>query len=111
MNPVLKAVLLSAFVLPGLGQVSLGYKVRGILLILITTLLTLPALFLFMKGLSVIMAFKVTGEQINAAQLQSALGAYALPAKIVIGGFIFIWVYSVVDLLTSSLRQKQSSAN
>jgi TM2 domain-containing membrane protein YozV len=111
MTPVIKAVLLTAFVLPGLGQISLGHKVRGIILIMITTLLTLPALFLLMKGVAVIMAFKMTGAQLGLGELQSALGAYALPAKIVIGSFISIWVFSIVDIFSMALRENRSTAN
>jgi TM2 domain-containing membrane protein YozV len=111
MTPAIKAILLTAFVLPGLGQISLGHKVRGILLIMVTTLLTLPALFLLMKGVSVIMAFKMSGAEIGVEELQTALGAYAWPAKIVIGSFIFIWVFSVVDVVSTILREKRPTAN
>lgn len=111
MTPVIKAILLTAFVLPGLGQISLGHKVRGILLIMVTTLLTLPALFLLMKGVSVIMAFKMSGAEVGLEQLQSALGAYAWPAKIVIGSFIFIWVFSIADIVSTALKDKRTPAN
>ena len=50
------ALLLSALVLPGLGQLYLGRKGAGIAIIMVLNLLLLLALFVVLKGLGPVIA-------------------------------------------------------
>ena len=111
MKPVIKALFLSAVVLPGLGQLYLGRRARGAVIIAITTLLAIPALFLVMKIISAIVAFKIGADPNDLSELQRSVAAYALPAKLVIGGFLSIWVYSIVDVVMLARQVETAPAD
>ena len=55
----IKAILLNALVLPGLGQLYLGRKIMGVSLIMLINLLLLMALFVGLKGASPLIAAKM----------------------------------------------------
>lgn len=111
MKPVIKALFLSAVVLPGLGQLYLGRRVRGATLIAVTTLMAIPALFVVMKIISAIVAFRVGADPNDMSQLQNSLAAYAWPAKLVIGGFLSIWVFSVIDVIMIARQAETDPAD
>lgn len=95
------ALLLSALVLPGLGQLYLGRKVKGIAIIMAVNLILLLALFVVLKGLSPVIAVRVAGGAVTvtAEEVMAALRGVSAFAKGVLAAFVALWVYSLVDLL------------
>jgi hypothetical protein len=94
-----KAALLSAFVLPGLGQVIKQEKVKGIILIVLTNIFILVAMVVVIQGMKQVVAgMQVTGagalpQARGMLQLQSPAGRWLLSS------FVALWVYSVADAL------------
>lgn len=99
MNRTIKAVLLSALVLPGLGQLYLGRKARGIIIILLVNLLLLLTVFILLKGLAPVIASKMAAGTFSSGDVLSALQGVTGFARGLLAGFALLWVYSIVDLL------------
>jgi TM2 domain-containing membrane protein YozV len=101
MNKKLTALLLSALVLPGLGQLYLGRKVVGGLILVLVNLLLLLALFTLLRGLSPLIASQIAGGAITITPsevLKSLEGTTGL-GKTVLIAFFGVWIFSVVDIL------------
>ncbi|OGU15830.1 MAG: hypothetical protein A2076_14615 [Geobacteraceae bacterium GWC2_53_11] len=101
MNKKITALLLSAFVLPGLGQLYLGRKLVGGILIVLVNLVLLLALFVVLRGLSPVIASKIAGGAITItpSEVMNALDGATGFGKAVLASFCLIWVFSVVDIL------------
>jgi TM2 domain-containing membrane protein YozV len=99
MKRTVTAVLLSALVIPGLGQLYLGRKARGIVIILLINLLLLLTLFVLMKGLSPVIASKVISGTINSNDILAALQSVTGFGQALLAGFALIWVYSIADIV------------
>jgi TM2 domain-containing membrane protein YozV len=93
------ALLLNAFVIPGLGQLYLGRKTAGIAIIMLVNLLLLFGLFVVLKGLSPVIAAQVVPGAISTADIQGALQGVAGLGKGLLAGFGLLWGYSIVDVL------------
>jgi TM2 domain-containing membrane protein YozV len=99
MKRTITAVLMSALLLPGLGQLYLGRKARGIIIILLVNLLLLLTVFILLKGLAPVIASKMIAGTFNAHDVSSALQGVTGFARALLAGFALLWVYSIVDLL------------
>ncbi|HEX9078821.1 MAG TPA: hypothetical protein VF795_04465 [Desulfuromonadaceae bacterium] len=94
------ALLLSALVLPGLGQIYLGRKVKGIAIILSINLLMLLALFVLLKGLSPVIAAKIaSGTIIGPDEVLAALQGVSGFGRALLAAFAVVWGYAVVDII------------
>ena len=93
------ALLLSALVLPGLGQLYLGRKTAGIAIIMLVNLLLLLGLFVLLKGLSPVIAAQAVPGTISTAEIQTALQGVKGFAKGMLAGFALLWAYALVDIL------------
>jgi TM2 domain-containing membrane protein YozV len=99
MNRKLTALLLSALVLPGLGQLYVGRKARGIVIILLVNLLLLLTVFVLMKGLSPVIASKLLNGTLNGGDVLLSLQNVKGFGQGVLAGFAVVWGYSIVDLV------------
>lgn len=101
MKKKLTALLLSALVLPGLGQLYLGRKIVGGILIVLINLIILLALFVLLRGLSPVIANQLAGGAINItpSEVTKALDGATGFGKAVLGAFLLVWTFSVVDVL------------
>ena len=96
------ALLLSALVLPGLGQLYLGRKVKGIAIILIINLLMLLALFVLLKGLSPVIAAKIAaGTVVSTGEVLAGLQGVSAFGKSLLAAFGVVWGYALIDVLTT----------
>ncbi len=93
------ALLLSVFVLPGMGQLYLGRKIRGVAIILVVNLLMLIGLFLILKGLSPVIAVKIASGAIGANELLAGMDNITGYGKSLMAGFTVVWCFSVADLI------------
>ena len=100
MNLNIKAAVLSALVLPGLGQIVNGKKLKGFVLIAIVNIFILVALAFVLKGMGQIVITMQAGGAVDAAAVLEQVrqnggsGLRGLTA-----GFLGVWLYAVVDAL------------
>jgi TM2 domain-containing membrane protein YozV len=101
MNKKVTALLLSAFVLPGLGQLYLGRKMAGGILIALVNLVLLLALFVLLRGLSPVIAAQIAGGAISItpSEVMNGLDGATGFGKAVLAAFFLLWTFSVVDVL------------
>ncbi len=101
MNKKLTALLLSALVLPGLGQLYLGRKMIGGIILVLVNLVLLLALFVLLRGLSPVIASKIAGWAISItpSEVMQALDGVSGFGKAVLGAFFLLWSFSIVDIL------------
>lgn len=95
MSKKIKCVALSAFVLPGLGQLCLGRRIKGGVMIMLDNLFILGALFIALRSAGKLM-LAGTG-QVGAEKVLEAIQSDAPYARWVLGGFLILWAYGVVD--------------
>ncbi|MFA7402869.1 MAG: hypothetical protein WC007_02660 [Pelobacteraceae bacterium] len=101
MNKKISALLLSALVLPGLGQLYLGRKMVGGIIIVLVNLVLLLALFVLLRGLSPVIASQIAGGAISISptEVMGALDGASGFGKAVLAAFFLLWTFSVVDVL------------
>lgn len=101
MKKKVTAVLLSAFVLPGLGQFYLGRKLLGGILLVLVNVIILLALFVVLRGLSPVIASQISGGVVNIAptDVASAIEKTSAFGKGVLAAFFLVWAFSVADVL------------
>ena len=101
MKRKMKALLLSALVLPGLGQLYLERKAVGGIIIVIVNMIILLALFVLLKGLSPVIAAQIAAGavSISPSDVIKALDGVSGFGKAVLGAFFLVWVFSVVDII------------
>lgn len=101
MNKKLTALLLSALVLPGLGQLYLGRKIVGGILLVLVNIVLLLALFVLLRGLSPVIASKIAGGAISITptEVMTALDGATGFGKAVLAAFFLVWTFSVVDII------------
>jgi TM2 domain-containing membrane protein YozV len=101
MNKKLTALLLSSLVLPGLGQLYLGRKMVGGIIIVLVNLILLLALFVVLRALSPVITSKIAGGviSISPSDVMKALDGATGFGKAVLAAFFLVWTFSVVDVL------------
>ena len=95
------ALVLSALVLPGLGQLYLGRKVTGIAIILVLNLFLLLALFVVLKGLGPVIATRVAAGAITVSpgEVMAAMAEVSGFGKGLLAAFALMWAFSIADVL------------
>ncbi|MDD2898296.1 MAG: hypothetical protein PHI31_06245 [Desulfuromonadaceae bacterium] len=103
MNKKFTALLLSALVLPGLGQLYLGRKAVGGVIIVLVNLVLLLGLFVLLRGLSPVIANQIAGGAISItpSEVMKSLDGATSFGKSVLGAFLLLWTFSVVDVIRS----------
>jgi hypothetical protein len=98
MNQRIKCVALSAFVLPGLGQLCHGRRLKGGLMVLFDNVFILGALFIALRSAGKLMlAGSAGGGGLNAEKVLAGIQTDAPYARWMLGGFLLLWIYGVVD--------------
>ena len=96
MKKRIKCVALSALVLPGLGQLCLGRRLKGGVMILLDNVFILAALYIAARSAGKLMLAGVGGA-IKPEKVLAAVQVDAPYARWVLGAFLVLWVYGVVD--------------
>ncbi len=94
-----KAALLSALVLPGLGQLQKGCKLKGVILITLVNIFLLAALAYVLKGATRIFVASGNTGKPDIARVLADLQRETPEARWLLGAFFIIWTYGVVDAL------------
>lgn len=101
MKRPLTALLLNALVLPGAGQLYLGRRIRGVVVILLLNLLLLAALFFMLKIMSPVIGAQLTGSPVTATAVMTQMQQHSLWAKLLLAAFLMLWVYGLLDLVSA----------
>ncbi len=96
MKKNIKAALLSALVLPGLGQLYKGCKLKGVILISLVNIFLLIALAYVMKGVGRIIATGTTGK-LEIARVLTDLQQETPEVRWLLAAFFIVWAYGTVD--------------
>jgi hypothetical protein len=108
----IKAALLSAFVLPGLGQFVKGDRLKGTILIILVNIFILAALFFVLRGMGELVATARFSGMAAAEQVMEALESGKGPAvRLILAAFFALWVYGVVDALLAKGAEEKSDDN
>ncbi len=103
MQKSIKAALLSAFVYPGLGHLSLNHKRRGaIIIVLVTACLVVLISEAVNQAQAVVAQIQTQGNAIDistitAAANQAAASADSTLSNISFYSIVILWGYSIVD--------------
>ena len=92
----LKYVALSAFVMPGLGQLCLGRRLKGGVMILLDNVFILAGLYTVLRCVGKLM-LAGRGQPLDAEKVLAGVRADAPYAVWLLLGFLLLWVYGVVD--------------
>jgi len=95
MNQRIKSIALSALVLPGLGQLYRGRRIKGGVLLLLDNVFILGALFIALRSAGKFLLAGRTG--LDAEKVIQAIQVDAPYARWVLMGFVVLWCYGVVD--------------
>jgi hypothetical protein len=106
----IKALLLSAFVLPGIGQLYKGDKVKGAVFLVLVNIFLLSALFIVLRKMgSFLVTARISGPQ-EALNLLDDITKSSPEIGWLLTGFALLWGVAVVDAAMPT-RQKPDSAN
>ncbi len=106
MKRPLIALALSAFVLPGLGQLYLGRKIKGGILVVAVNLLLLAAFFLLMKLSAPLIGAQMSGTPLTSTLIMAQIQPHTFWGKLLLAAFLGIWGYGVVDLISAFRESK-----
>jgi len=99
------ALALSAFVIPGLGQLYLGRKIKGGILLVAVTLLLLVTFYLLLKLSAPLIDAQLSGTPLTPTLILTQIQTDRYWYKFLLAAFLGAWIYSVLDLL-SAFREK-----
>lgn len=99
MTRTTRALLLSTLVLPGLGQLYLGRKIPGIILLLLVNLLLLLSVAIVLKGAAPLLSAQVISGTIKPEDILNAVNSVAGYGRAMLIAFALLWGYSAVDIL------------
>lgn len=101
-----KAALLSALVLPGLGQLYKGEKVKGVILIIIVNIFILAALYMILKYLApLILSAQMKGES-DTIKILEHLNSGGPGVRLLLAIFCGLWMYSWIDAALGNPRKE-----
>ncbi len=99
MKKNVKAALLSALVLPGLGQLYKGCKLKGVILIALVNIFLLIALAYVLKAAGRISIATGTAGKPDLSQVLTDLQRETPEPRWLLAAFFIVWAYGTVDAL------------
>ncbi len=97
MKDNMKAALMSALILPGVGQIYRGSRLKGGLMVLSVTILLMTAFIVGAMAMQDALRGTVASGAVDAAEIAGRLRAW-LPAVYWLGGgLLCLWIYGVAD--------------
>lgn len=104
------ALVFNALVLPGLGHIFLGQKIKGVLLILSTLFFVVVPVAKYSVEVSFALNTMRTAHRSSAFDMLSALTTAWGPSKRLIlmsvAALIVIWGYSIADIYFREMKKK-----
>jgi hypothetical protein len=111
MKRPITALLLSGLILPGLGQLYLGRRTKGIALIMLINLLLMVSLFFVMKLASPVIAAHLAGAPLSPQLVLCQLQPYSFWGKLLLGAIVGLWGFGVMDLFSAFKASDQATDN
>lgn len=106
----IKAMLLSALVLPGIGQLYKGEKVKGVVFLVLVNIFLLASLFIVLRKMgSFLLTARISGPQ-EALNLLDSITKSSPEIGWLLSGFALLWGIAVVDAAKPG-KQKPNLAN
>lgn len=93
----LKAFLLSAFVLPGLGQIVKGERVKGLVIIAMVNLLLLASLFVILPVVGKLLLARQGTAPDPVGLVAEGIRRAALPGRAILAILGAVWGYAAID--------------
>jgi len=105
MKTNIKAVMLSAFILPGIGQLYKGEKVKGAVFLFLVNIFLLASVVIVMKKMgSFLLTARISGSE-EALKLLESIAASSPEIGWLLSGFAILWGVAVVDAAISAKKQ------
>src|SRR5690349_9788754 len=111
MKKNIKAALLSAFVLPGLGQLYKGERLKGGIMIALVNVFLLVALFLVMQGMGEFLVSARLSGMAAAERVIEGLRGRSPAVRALLAAFFVLWAYGVADALLRREKGKGAGEN
>src|SRR5512142_2819269 len=93
----IKPMLLSAFLLPGIGQLYKGEKIKGAIFLVLVNIFLLASLFIVLKKMgNFLLTARLSGPQ-EALKLLDSITASSPEIGWLLAGFALLWGVAVVD--------------
>jgi len=106
----IKALLLSAFVLPGIGQLYKGEKIKGAIFLVLVNIFLMAALFIVLRKMgSFLVTARISGPQ-EALALLDTITKNSPEIGWLLSGFTLVWGIAVVDA-AKPVKQKPNTAD
>ncbi len=99
------ALLLSGLILPGLGQLYLGHRKKGALILVLINGFLLAALFIVLPGIGKLLVAAQVDQATGTSLIAGWLNEQGGVGKGMLVCFLVIWGYSVVDILASRPKE------
>lgn len=103
----LKALLLSALVVPGLGQLYKGEKIKGAIIICLVNIFLLAALFMVLQGAGHLLAVNAS-MRTDPATIIAELKEKSPTARWLLAAFCGIWIYGAADAARGNTRNRKT---
>jgi hypothetical protein len=92
-----KAALLSALILPGLGQLYKGERIKGAILIVSVNIFILIALYMVLRSMApLILSARMNGVSDPQMVLERLQGG-GPAVRLLLAAFCGLWIYSWID--------------
>lgn len=105
MNQNIKAAFLSAFLLPGLGQLAKGDRLKGGIFIVLVNIFLLAALFLLLRGMGPVLLAAKTGGSADIVKTIETIRENSPGARWILWGFGALWLAGVLDAALTKGKQ------
>lgn len=93
----LKALLLSAFVLPGLGQIVKGERTKGLAIIAAVNLLLLASLFVILPVVGKLLLARQGTAPDPVGLLSEGIRSAAFAGRVILALLGAVWGYAAID--------------
>jgi TM2 domain-containing membrane protein YozV len=93
----IKAALLSALVLPGLGQLYKGERIKGVLLIVIVNIFIMVALYMLIRNMAPLIVASQMNGALDTKLILERLNGGGPAVRLLLAAFCGLWMYSWID--------------
>jgi TM2 domain-containing membrane protein YozV len=92
-----KAALLSALVLPGLGQLYKGERIKGVLLIVIVNIFIMVSLYMLIRNVAPLIVASQMNGALDTKLILERLHGGGPAVRLLLAAFCGLWMYSWID--------------
>jgi TM2 domain-containing membrane protein YozV len=93
----IKAALLSALVLPGLGQLYKGERIKGVLLIVIVNIFIMVALYMLIRNVAPLIVASQMNGVLDTRLILERLHGGGPAIRLLLAAFCGLWMFSWID--------------